>query len=252
MTYTRAKQPGSFHPRDALRPHGGEHARAPISSAPARRRSCPAGLHAFIKTRPELAVPDIEFMFRGTVAPSASVVSAGAAAVPRRLRHPSDAAASRQPRPTSCCARPTRSDAPRILYNFFTAPNDLPTLREGFKLAREVAYQQALDTYRGRSAQSQGRPDDATPRSMRGCAKPSSPRIIRAGTCAMGGDAATRVLDPQMRVRGGRGVCAWSTPPRCPTWCRRTSMPACMMMAEKASDIIRGRTPLPAAHVEAA
>jgi hypothetical protein len=25
----------------------------------------PGGLHAFIKTRPELAVPDIEFMFRG-------------------------------------------------------------------------------------------------------------------------------------------------------------------------------------------
>ena len=29
----------------------------------------PGGLHAFIKTRPELAVPDIEFMFRGTLAP---------------------------------------------------------------------------------------------------------------------------------------------------------------------------------------
>jgi hypothetical protein len=25
----------------------------------------PGGLHAFVKTRPELAVPDIEFMFRG-------------------------------------------------------------------------------------------------------------------------------------------------------------------------------------------
>ena len=28
----------------------------------------PGGLHAFVKTRPELAVPDIEFMFRGTAA----------------------------------------------------------------------------------------------------------------------------------------------------------------------------------------
>ena len=28
----------------------------------------PGGLHAFIKTRPELAVPDIEFMFRGAPA----------------------------------------------------------------------------------------------------------------------------------------------------------------------------------------
>ena len=28
----------------------------------------PGGLHAFIRTRPELAVPDIEFMFRGAAA----------------------------------------------------------------------------------------------------------------------------------------------------------------------------------------
>ena len=37
----------------------------------------------------------------------------------------------------------------RIHYNFFSAPNDLPTLREGFKRAREVAYQKPLDPYRG-------------------------------------------------------------------------------------------------------
>ena len=29
-------------------------------------------------------------------------------------------------------------DPPRIIYNFFSAPNDLPTLREGFKRARDV------------------------------------------------------------------------------------------------------------------
>jgi choline dehydrogenase-like flavoprotein len=28
----------------------------------------PGGLHAFVKTRPELAVPDVEFMFRGAPA----------------------------------------------------------------------------------------------------------------------------------------------------------------------------------------
>ena len=40
-------------------------------------------------------------------------------------------------------------DPPRIHYNFLTAPNDLPTLRQGFKLARELAYHRALDPYRG-------------------------------------------------------------------------------------------------------
>src|SRR4029077_12164334 len=38
---------------------------------------------------------------------------------------------------------------PRIVYRFFTAPNDLPTLRYGFKLAREVAFDKAMDPYRG-------------------------------------------------------------------------------------------------------
>ncbi len=40
----------------------------------------PGGLHAFIKTRPELAVPDIEFMFRGAPTERASVVSAASSA----------------------------------------------------------------------------------------------------------------------------------------------------------------------------
>ena len=58
----------------------------------------PGGLHAFVKTRPELAVPDIEFMFRGAPAHAASVVSVDPAGLCGRLRHSSDLAASRQPR----------------------------------------------------------------------------------------------------------------------------------------------------------
>ena len=41
-------------------------------------------------------------------------------------------------------------EPPRIVYNFFSAPNDLPRLREGFKRAREVAYQEPMEPYRGR------------------------------------------------------------------------------------------------------
>ena len=41
-------------------------------------------------------------------------------------------------------------DPPRIRYNFFSAPNDLPGLVHGFKLAREMVHQPALDSYRGR------------------------------------------------------------------------------------------------------
>src|SRR5207253_1441790 len=40
--------------------------------------------------------------------------------------------------------------APRIRYNFFSAPNDLPTRVHGFKMAREMVHHKALDPYRGR------------------------------------------------------------------------------------------------------
>src|SRR6202030_4861 len=83
----------------------------------------PGGLHAFIKTRPEIAVPDIEFMFRG-------------AATDVRLWYP----VIRRPRPDGFAIRPAllhpdsrgeillRSndahDPMRIVYNFFSAPSD--------------------------------------------------------------------------------------------------------------------------------
>ena len=64
------------------------------------------------------------------------------------------------------------------------------------------------------------------------------------GTCAMGTTPDT-VLDPQMRVRGVerlRVVDASAMPDLV-----SAHINACvLMMAEKASDMIRGRTPLPA------
>ncbi len=58
----------------------------------------PGGLHAFIKTRPELAVPDVEFMFRGAPAEPHLWFPLDQAGLSGRLRHPPDLAASGQPR----------------------------------------------------------------------------------------------------------------------------------------------------------
>jgi choline dehydrogenase-like flavoprotein len=44
-------------------------------------------------------------------------------------------------------------EPPRIAYNFFSAPDDLPRLREGVKRARAVAYQPAMAAYRGREVE---------------------------------------------------------------------------------------------------
>jgi 4-pyridoxate dehydrogenase len=100
----------------------------------------PGGLHAFIKTRPELAVPDIEFMFRGAPAaphlwfPVVRPAYPDGYGIRPTLLHPDS-------RGEILLRSTNPNDAPRIVYNFFSAPNDLPRLRDGFKLAREVAYQ---------------------------------------------------------------------------------------------------------------
>ena len=103
----------------------------------------PGGLHAFVKTRPELAVPDIEFMFRGAPAdthlwfPRIRPAYVDGYGIRPTLLHPDSRGEillrSNDPR-----------EPPRIVYNFFSAPDDLPRLREGFKRAREVAYQQPM------------------------------------------------------------------------------------------------------------
>jgi choline dehydrogenase-like flavoprotein len=198
----------------------------------------PGGLHAFLKSRPEVAVPDIEFMFRGAP-PHAALWFPGwkkpyadGYGIRPAILHPDSRGEvllrSSDPR-----------DKPRIVPNCFTAPNDLPTLRHGFKIARETAYQPPLKPYRG---------DEAAP----GPAVKTDAEIdawIRkvvntvnhpACTCPMGTGPAA-VLDPQLRVRGAerlRVVDASAMPDLV-----SAHINACvLMMAERASDLIRGKS----------
>ena len=132
----------------------------------------------------------------------------------------------------------------RIIGNYLSAPGDLPILREGFKRARETAYQKPLDPFRGIEVtpgpKIQSDVDiDAFIR------KTAITAHHPAGTCAMGiGPEA--VLDPELRVRGVerlRVVDAAAMPDMV-----SAHINACVIMiAEKASDMIRGRAPLPPA-----
>ena len=202
----------------------------------------PGGLHAFVKTRPELAVPDIEFMFRGAPAdthlwfPGIRPAYVDGYGIRPTLLHPDSRGEillrSSDPR-----------EAPRIAYNFFSAPNDLPRLREGFKRAREVAYQAPMDAYRGRETS----PGDAVETDAEIDAFIRRTAITAhhpCGTCAMGTTPDT-VTDPELRVRGVehlRVVDASVMPDLV-----SAHINACVLMiAEKASDMIRKRTPLPA------
>jgi 4-pyridoxate dehydrogenase len=202
----------------------------------------PGGLHAFVKTRPELAVPDIEFMFRGAPAdthlwfPGIRPAYADGYGIRPTLLHPDSRGEillrSSDPR-----------EAPRIAYNFLSAPNDLPRLREGFKRAREVAYQAPMAPYRGRETS----PGDAVKTDAEIDAFIRRTAITAhhpCGTCAMGTTPDT-VTDPELRVRGVehlRVVDASVMPDLV-----SAHINACVLMiAEKASDLIRKRTPLPA------
>jgi choline dehydrogenase-like flavoprotein len=130
---------------------------------------------------------------------------------------------------------------PRIVTRYFSAPNDLPTLREGFKIAREVAKQPPLDPFRGEET-SPG-PSVKTDAEIDAWIRKTTITAHHpASTCAMGTGPAT-VVDPQLRVHGIerlRVVDASAMPDLV-----SAHINACvLMMAEKASDLIRGRPAL--------
>ena len=194
----------------------------------------PGGLHAFIKTRSELAVPDIEFMFRGT-APNAHVWFPGWRRAYRdgfgirpTLLHP-------QSRGDIRLRSADPRDPMRINCNSFSEPGDILGLRDGFLRARDVAYRSALDRYRGEEL-SPG-PDVRTDDDVLTWIKRTAVTANHpACTCPMGtGEGA--VVDPELRVRGIdrlRVVDASAMPDLV-----SAHINACvMMMAEKASDLI--------------
>src|SRR5262244_2727436 len=201
----------------------------------------PGGLHAFVKTRPELAVPDIEFMFRGAPAathlwfPLIRAAYIDGYGIRPTLLHPDSRGEillrSSDPR-----------EPPRIVYKFFSAPDDLPRLREGVKRARDVAYQKPIAPYRG----AETAPGDKVKSDAEIDAWIRNTAITAhhpCGTCAMGTGPDT-VTDPQLRVRGIehlRVVDASVMPDLI-----SAHINACVLMiAEKAADLIRNKPPLP-------
>jgi choline dehydrogenase-like flavoprotein len=134
-------------------------------------------------------------------------------------------------------------DTPKITYNFLSAPNDLPRLREGFKIARDVAHSAPLAPFRGveKSPTDSVKTDAEIDAWIR---KTALTAHHPAGTCQMGIHEEA-VLDPTLRVRGIeklRVVDASAMPDMV-----GAHINACvLMMAEKAADMIKGQSPLPA------
>ncbi len=197
----------------------------------------PAGLMAFLKTRNDIESPDIHFLFR-SLPPGAApwfpgITRSWEDAIMLRpvLLHPESRGAV-----TLDAANPR--SPPRIVQNFLSTEADIRGLRDAVKLARDIAGQAPLDSFRGvelgpgEGVQSDAEIDAFNRRISQTAHHP-------CGTCAMGvgGDA---VVDGELRLHGAEGLRVVDASV-IPDLVAGALNAVVVMIAEKASDMILGR-----------
>ena len=132
---------------------------------------------------------------------------------------------------------------PSILFNYLTEPQDREDLRTSVRLTREILSQPSLARYRGPeinpgpAVQSDAEIDAWVRRSVETCYHP-------VGTCRMGRDAAESVVDAECRVHGIERLRIVDASVMPAIVSGNTNAPT-IMIAERISDLIRGRPPLP-------
>jgi choline dehydrogenase len=134
------------------------------------------------------------------------------------------------------------AEQPSIVFNHLRSPDDVRDLIDGVRLARTLARQPAWD--RSRREELSPGSDVVTDRDLETYLPQRTGISYHAcGTCRMGADSEA-VVDAQARVRavGRLRVVDASIMPRVVTG--NLNEPV-LMMAEKISDRIRGRQPLP-------
>ena len=210
----------------------------------------PTGQLAFLKSRPDVALPDVEFIFNAAPMTAQTYLSP--------FRRPyADAYACRAVvlRPESrgrvelISADPRQP--PRIRQNFLATDNDWKTLRAGLRMVRDVCRQKPMQAFMAREiAPGDGTGSDAD---FNAYIRQSSITVHHPlGTCEMG-VAADRmaVVDPELRVHGAEGLRVVDGSVMPDLVGAHINAPI-IMIAEKAADLIRGRAPLEAARLAGA
>ena len=134
--------------------------------------------------------------------------------------------------------------SPAICANYLSAEEDRRVLRQGVRMLREVAAQAALAPYRGTELfPGQGVRSDAE---VDAWIRRSAETIYHpVGTCRMGAaDDPVAVVDAELKVRGIAGLRVIDASVM-PTLVGGNTNAPTIMIAEKISDAIRGRAPLP-------
>src|SRR5262245_7110745 len=192
----------------------------------------------FFRTRPDLPAHDVEFHF------------AAAPFFDEGLTPPPDNGYAFGPvivKPTSrgkvMLRTPMADSKPRVLCNFLTTDEDRASMLAGVRIALEIAAQPALqaierEPFSVPASDSEHDIWDWVLRASQTVYHPTS-------TCAMGD-----VVDPELRVYGVEGLRVVDASVM-PTITRANTNAATIMIAEKAADMILGKTPPAAAKLAA-
>jgi len=193
----------------------------------------------FFRTRQELDAPDVEFHFapsmffdQGLTAPGEGGYCFGPVVI----------------KPTSrgrvMLRAPLPDSKPRVLCNFLTTEEDRRTLIAGVRIALEIASQPAL---RAVEREPFSVPASSSDEDILAWAQTAGQSVYHpTSTCAMG-----EVVDSELRVLGIDGLRVADASVM-PTITRANTNAATIMIAEKAADLIRSRTPTEAATMKGA
>jgi 4-pyridoxate dehydrogenase len=243
----RRKEPGPFHRNMRLDRIALALGRAYVLGE-GFATDLPFGVTAMLKTRPELKAPDVQLLFWMGPTTTASPYLAP-------FKQPFEDAFSCRAmplRPESRGSLKLASSDPgvpiRIHQSFLATDADWRTMRAGFRMLRDIGGEAPLKPF----IESEITPGPAcrSDADIDAHVRATSITVHHPiGTCKMGhASDDTSVVDGELRVLGVEGLRVVDASVMPDLIGGATNAPV-MMIAEKASDLIRGRAPLPAANV---
>jgi choline dehydrogenase len=141
------------------------------------------------------------------------------------------------------------ADPPLIDPGYLTAPADVQAMVRGIERARELASAKAFDDWRG--AEVLPGADVTSSEALEDFVRRAASTYFHpVGTCRMGIDAGS-VVDPELRVRGIRGL-RIADASIMPDIVSANTNTAAMIIGEKAADLVRATATIPASSRETA